>query len=38
MSTPDEKYDTTEGTVMPPGTEALARLPLEQRQRDAPPA
>ena len=35
MSTPDEKYDTAEGTVMLSGTEALARLPLEQRQRDA---
>jgi indolepyruvate ferredoxin oxidoreductase len=35
MSSPDEKYDTAEGTVMLSGTEALARLPLEQRQRDA---
>ena len=35
MSSPDEKYDLAEGTVMLSGTEALARLPLEQRQRDA---
>ncbi len=34
MSTPDEKYDVVEGTVMLSGTEAIARLPLEQRQRD----
>ena len=34
MSSPDEKYDLAEGTVMLSGTEALARLPLEQRQRD----
>ncbi|MBE7416755.1 MAG: indolepyruvate ferredoxin oxidoreductase family protein [Ideonella sp.] len=35
MRYPDEKYDTAGGTVMLSGTEALARLPLEQRQRDA---
>jgi len=34
MSFPDEKYDLAEGTVMLSGTEALARLPLEQRRRD----
>ena len=33
--TADERYDLAEGTVMLSGTEALARLPLEQRQRDA---
>jgi indolepyruvate ferredoxin oxidoreductase len=30
----EEKYDMAEGTVMLSGTEALVRLPLEQRQRD----
>ena len=35
MSSPDERYDLAEGTVMLSGTEALARLPLEQRRRDA---
>jgi indolepyruvate ferredoxin oxidoreductase len=35
MSSRDERYDLAVGTVMLSGTEALARLPLEQRQRDA---
>jgi indolepyruvate ferredoxin oxidoreductase len=34
MSTLNEKYDRTEGTVMLSGTEALARVPLDQRRRD----
>jgi indolepyruvate ferredoxin oxidoreductase len=34
MSSLNEKYDLVEGTVVLSGTEALARLPLEQRQRD----
>jgi indolepyruvate ferredoxin oxidoreductase len=34
MSSLDEKYDLVEGTVVLSGTEALARLPIEQRQRD----
>lgn len=34
MSSPNEKYDITDGTVMLSGTEALARVPLEQRRRD----
>ena len=34
MSSLNEKYDMVEGTVVLSGTEALARLPLEQRQRD----
>ena len=34
MSSSEDKYDLTEGSVMLSGTEALARLPLEQRRRD----
>jgi indolepyruvate ferredoxin oxidoreductase len=34
MSSLNGKYDLVEGTVVLSGTEALARLPLEQRQRD----
>ncbi len=30
----DDKYDATEGTVYLTGTQALVRLPLEQRRRD----
>jgi indolepyruvate ferredoxin oxidoreductase len=35
MSSSNEKYDLAEGSVMLSGTETLARLPLEQRRRDA---
>ena len=34
MNALDERYDLAEGTVMLSGTEALVRLPLEQRRRD----
>lgn len=33
-SASDPRYDTTEGTVLLSGMQALARLPLEQRSRD----
>lgn len=32
---PDDKYDIKEGTLLLSGVQALARLPLEQRWRDA---
>ncbi len=35
MSEPDAKYDQADGSVMLSGTQALVRVPLEQRRRDA---